>query len=91
MKAQRNAALQELTGRSRGSIEFKHQNISAVLLRIGMPWIEGYKPMANFQRALVDGVERRLAASPDVFENPFPALPAAGLHDVDFRRELTRD
>jgi len=32
-KAERNRALQELTGRSRGSIEFKHQNISAVLGR----------------------------------------------------------
>jgi hypothetical protein len=31
-KAERNRALQELTGRSRGSIEFKHQNISAVLV-----------------------------------------------------------
>ncbi|MCV3243296.1 DUF3883 domain-containing protein [Mesorhizobium sp. ZC-5] len=83
VKAQRNAALQELTGRSRGSIEFKHQNISAVLLRLGMPWIEGYKPMANFQRALVDGVERRVAASPAVFENPFPALLDDGLREPE--------
>jgi hypothetical protein len=63
VKAQRNAALQELTGRSRGSIEFKHQNISAVLLKLGMPWIQGYKPMANFQRALIDGIERFIEAS----------------------------
>jgi hypothetical protein len=83
VKAQRNAALQGLTGRSRGSIEFKHQNISAVLLRLGMPCIEGYKSMANLQRALVDGVERRLAASPAVFEDPFPAMPAGGLQEPD--------
>jgi len=83
VKARRNAALQELTGRGRGSIEFKHQNISAVLLRLGMPWVEGYKPLANFQRALVDGVERRLAASPDVFENPFSASPTGGLHEPE--------
>lgn len=62
VKAQRNAALQDLTGRSKGSIEFKHQNISAVLMRLGMPWIIGYKPMPNFQKALVDGVERHLDA-----------------------------
>jgi hypothetical protein len=62
VKAQRNAALQELTGRSRGSIEYKHQNISAVLAKLGMPWISGYKPMANFQRALLDGIERYLDA-----------------------------
>lgn len=76
VKAQRNAALQALTGRSRGSIEFKHQNISAVLMRLGMPWVLGYKPMANFQRALVDGVQRFIEARPSLFENPMSAAPA---------------
>jgi Domain of unknown function (DUF3883) len=60
VKAQRNAALQELTGRSRGSIEFKHQNISAVLRKLGQPWITGYKPMPNFQKTLLDAIERAL-------------------------------
>ncbi len=60
VKAHRNRALQDLIGRSKGSIEFKHQNISAVLQVLGEPWIAGYKPRANFQRALVDGVERYL-------------------------------
>ena len=60
VKSQRNAALQELTGRSKGSIEFKHQNISAVLHELGMPRIIGYKPMANYQKALIDGIERFL-------------------------------
>lgn len=83
VKAQRNAALQELTGRSRGSIEFKHQNISAVLYRLGMPWIAGYKPMANYQRALVDGVERHIAGNPALFENPVSAAPAPGLHESE--------
>ena len=57
-KAERNAALQKLIGRSRGSIEFKHQNISAALMHLGLPWIRGYKPMANFQHALLDGIAR---------------------------------
>lgn len=83
VKAQRNAALQSLIGRSRGSIEFKHQNISAVLLRLGMPWIEGYKPMANFQRALVDGVERFLAARPALFDSPIAAVAPAGLAEPE--------
>ncbi|MER2507909.1 MAG: DUF3883 domain-containing protein [Amaricoccus sp.] len=64
VKAQRNAELQKLIGRSRGSIEFKHQNISAVLLKLGEPWISGYKPMANFQSALIAGVERYLDRNP---------------------------
>ena len=64
-KAAHNRALQEQISRSRGSIEFKHQNISAVLLGLGQPWIDGYKPAANFQNALVDGVLRWLDAEPD--------------------------
>lgn len=70
VKARRNAELQRLTGRSRGSIEFKHQNISAVLLELREPWINGYKPMANYQNALIAGVERYLdrRATPIVYE-----------------------
>ncbi|HMR54500.1 MAG TPA: DUF3883 domain-containing protein [Amaricoccus sp.] len=66
VKAQRNAALQELTGRSRGSIEFKHQNISAVLRELGLPWVQGYKPMANYQAKLVGAVENSLSTTPDI-------------------------
>jgi hypothetical protein len=64
-KADHNRALQELIPRSRGSIEFKHQNISAVLLVLGQPWIDGYKPAVNFQNALIDSVLRWLNARPD--------------------------
>ena len=64
-KAARNRALQAVIPRGRGSIEFKHQNISAVMLGLGQPWITGYKPAANFQAALVDGVLRWLDAHDD--------------------------
>ncbi|WP_408591272.1 DUF3883 domain-containing protein [Novosphingobium sp.] len=65
VKVAHNSALQALTGRSKGSIEFKHQNISAVLQRFGQPWITGYKPAVNFQDALIDAVRRWLDAHPD--------------------------
>ena len=64
-KAERNRALQATIPRNRGSIEFKHQNISAVLLGLGQPWITGYKPKANFQGALVDRVLRWLDSHED--------------------------
>jgi|TARA_B100000749_G_C18445824_1_gene474228 hypothetical protein len=64
-KAAHNRVLQDRIGRGRGSIEFKHQNISAVLLGLGQPWIPGYKPAANFQIALVDGVLRWLDRNED--------------------------
>jgi hypothetical protein len=66
VKSHRNAALQELIGRSHGSIEYKHQNISAVLQQLGRPWITGYKPAANFQNALIDGIERFFESAEDV-------------------------
>lgn len=64
-KAAHNRNLVERTGRSRASIEWKHQNISAVLKAIGEPWITGYKPAFNFQTTLIDAVLKWLAAHPD--------------------------
>jgi hypothetical protein len=46
--------------RSEGSIERKLQNISAVLDLLGVQWINGYKPLAHYQDALVSAVERSL-------------------------------
>lgn len=63
-KAEHNRRLQALIGRPRGSIEYKHQNISAVLKGLGESWIPGYKPAFNFQGSLVDAVARWLAAHP---------------------------
>ncbi len=51
-KAEHNRALQSLLGRTHGSIERKHQNISAILRDIGMPWIDGYKPLGHRQALL---------------------------------------
>lgn len=59
-KAAHNRILQDLTGRSKASIEFKHRNISAVLVGLGETWIEGYKPAVNYQDPLVDAVARWL-------------------------------
>ena len=69
VKAARNAALQTMLGRTRGSIERKHQNISAVLRKLGMPWIVGYKPLPNFQRSLLNSIERFLVRNGEGFAN----------------------
>lgn len=75
VKSHRNAALQEHIRRSSGSIEYKHQNISAVLQRLGRPWILGYKPAVNYQRALVEGIERYLDIEGDVVTWNVPETP----------------
>jgi hypothetical protein len=64
-KVGHNAALRPLlAGRSKPSVEFKHANISAVLVRLGLPYIRGYKPRSNYQELLAVGVEVYLAANP---------------------------
>lgn len=55
--------MRSLDDRSRGSVEFKHCNVSAVLLDLGYPSINGYKPRFNYQRELVDVVESQLAGN----------------------------
>ena len=52
-KAEHNRILlSRLNQRSRGAIERKHQNISAVLIDLGYPYIDGYKPLFNYQELL---------------------------------------
>jgi hypothetical protein len=54
-------------GRKPGSIERKLQNVSAVLDEIGVPWIQGYKPLPHYQDALVAVVEQQLLLHPELF------------------------
>jgi len=51
VKSRHSAALMAHIGRTHRSVEFKHQNISAVLDELGMPWIAGYMPKRNYQNA----------------------------------------
>ena len=41
-----------LINRSDGSIEFKHGNISAAMIDLGLPYVRGYKPRMNYQALL---------------------------------------
>jgi hypothetical protein len=85
VKAERNRAIQNLTHRSRGSIEFKHQNISAVLLKLGMDWISGYKPMANYQKALINGIDRYIVRQKDILvPPPLAIIPGVSENDALF-------
>jgi alpha-D-ribose 1-methylphosphonate 5-triphosphate synthase subunit PhnG len=88
VKARHGAELMERIGRTHRSVEFKHQNISAVLDELGMPWIPGYKPKRNYQAAIFDAIGRYLTAHAEVLtrvplrtavapddEQPFVAVP----------------
>lgn len=52
----RRALMSLLKNRSEGSVEFKHQNISAVLIELGQPYIKGYLPRYNYQQMLKDAI-----------------------------------
>lgn len=64
-KAAQNRVLQDQIGRSRGSIEFKLSNVSAACVGLGLPFINGYKPLFNFQMSLAETVLRWLARTPE--------------------------
>lgn len=62
-KAERRRRLRKgLNGRSDGSVERKHQNISAVLVALGLPFVSGYKPLGNYQQLLAQVVEEQLTS-----------------------------
>jgi len=66
-KSEHNRRLQTiLRNRSEGAIEFKHCNISAILIEIGFPYVDGYKPRGNYQELLKDEVEVYLGLHADI-------------------------
>jgi hypothetical protein len=60
-QAHRSLLIGNLNGRSEGSIEFKHQNISAILVELNITYISGYKPRSNYQTLLKEAVLAHLA------------------------------
>lgn len=60
--AHRRALGSVLKDRSEGSIEYKYQNVSAALLDLGFPYVDGYKPLANYQRLLRATLAEHLGA-----------------------------
>ncbi|PVB59564.1 hypothetical protein DCO57_21635 [Labrenzia sp. 011] len=80
VKAEHNRLLQQQTGRSRGSIEFKLCNVSAAALGLGLPIVRGYRPRFNFQMALAEAVSRWLARHAD-WEAALNGARSSGLAD----------
>src|SRR6202161_4340974 len=77
VKARHSQALMARIGRTHRSVEFKHQNISAVLDELGLPWIPGYIPKRNYQNAIFDAIDRYLTLHPESLVSvPSPELEA---------------
>jgi hypothetical protein len=75
VKANFNAQLrQQLRARSKGSVELKFQNISAVLYGLELPFIAGYKPRSNAQLLLRQVVQQFLLKHPGLIAQVVDAL-----------------
>ena len=84
IKSRHNAALMARIGRTHRSVEFKHQNISAVLDELGMPWISGYKPKSNYQSAIFGAIDRYLTQHPEILESVTTSLIVPTIPSVVF-------
>lgn len=83
--AHRRVLVGKLNGRTEAAVEFKHANISAAMLELGLPYIKGYQPRFNFQRdALLQEIERQVAAH-DRFDAV--AMEAARREAVELERD----
>lgn len=84
VKSHHSAALMADIGRTHRSVEFKHQNISAVMEELGLPWIQGYKPKRNYQNAIFDAIDRYLSAHQVGFLEAGPAQPSQNIGPTIF-------
>jgi Domain of unknown function (DUF3883) len=76
-KAQLYRNLAQKTGRTPSSIEFKFQNISAVLDAMSREWMKGLAPLANYQELLADKVGQHIESLDSV-----PLLNSAPLNNT---------
>ncbi len=91
-KAQHFRALgARLNGRTKAAIEKRHQNTSAALIRLGLPWIDGYKPLSHGETLMLPFVERHVARDAELLRAiarsvearvDVPSIPAGNLREV---------
>lgn len=92
----RKSLLPLLNERSEGSVEFKHQNISAALINMGLPFIKGYKPRFNYQKQALEKeiatfVKKNQISLEKKFEGFSSELVAPKTRELDFANMLNED
>ncbi|MFC1451933.1 DUF3883 domain-containing protein [Verrucomicrobiota bacterium] len=93
-KAERQRRLaRRLNGRTPKAVGRKHSNISAVLVELGLPFIDGYKPLFNYQIALRECVCAYVREHEGIVSD-FAALAASAelpRHDISSTAEVLAD
>lgn len=91
----RQRILPLLENRSKGSVEFNNRNISAVLARMGQPYIRGYLPAYNYQKLLLEDVVlahlRRKPEVEDTFRRFAETVPTPRAVDFETIEEKMPD
>lgn len=55
VKAEHRRAIQPyLRNRSEGSLEWKYRNVSAAVIKMGIPYVKGYVPAWNYQKSVLE-------------------------------------
>lgn len=83
-------ARRQLNGRTKAAVEFKFQNISAVLVNHGHAYVRGYLPAQNYQAALEASVLEWISGEIDLsgviggsfLVNPPEPAGAPAFHDI---------
>ncbi|WP_200223980.1 DUF3883 domain-containing protein [Rhodoferax fermentans] len=91
-KTQHRKLLQaKLNSRSDAAIEFKHCNISAVMIELGFPYIRGYQPRSNYQTLLGIVAEEQVRGTRSLDDAALAAVqqPAITPVQTDFRKVKT--
>lgn len=88
-KAETNRVVRERIDRTKGSIEYKFQNVSAVLRDMRYPFVAGYKPAVNVQESLRTAVAKLVEVDKRLVELAFARLtesvPGDASPDVQWR------
>lgn len=81
----------KLNRRSDASIEFKHCNISAIMIDLGFPYIRGYQPRSNYQAMLVSVAEEQIRVKATLDDVALAAVhqPAIAPATTDFAKVKT--
>lgn len=90
--AHRRELQRKLRGRSEGSIEMKHQNISAALISLGAMPLRGYPGLPNFQEMVLEVVAERLGKDDALDRAAIEAVarPAEPVIGADFSKFLVQ-
>lgn len=87
--AHRRALIPQLNKRNDPAVEYKHCNISAVLIRLGFPYLAGYRPYDNYQELLFEVVAERLAAATQLHglasQDADAPIPGPAAHELPLK------